>query len=126
MKKPLAILVLGCFALLFLAAAWWGLSDVRSVHAKIENCISPLIVDQGSFWMMGSAAIAVLPFLAVTSSPKIHRLLFSFLIVFFLVVPILGYMQLISKAEGRNYHVSGSLQLLLFSEVQLISTDCQK
>ena len=45
MIRPVALGVLGIFAVLFLAAAWWGWSDLGGWRTAIATCTTPLIID---------------------------------------------------------------------------------
>ena len=63
MSRPVAITILLILGSLFLAVAWWGWSDINAWHSAINQCQTPVLIDQSSFWMFGMAAIALLPML---------------------------------------------------------------
>ncbi|WFE76679.1 hypothetical protein [Roseinatronobacter sp. S2] len=124
MSRPVAIGILCGFAALFLAAAWWGWSDFRALRLGIAACITPLTVDQTSFWMIGMAAIAVLPFLGLTSDVRVHRALFGLLIIWAMGVPIASYISLLSGAAAQGYLVPTGARILLFSDFTLHAPAC--
>ncbi len=124
MSRPLALGVLGVFAILFLAAAWWGWSDLRGWRAAMATCTTPLVIEQSSFWMMGMAAIAVLPLLGATANVMVHRVLFSLLIIWGLGVPMLSYITFLSQAEALGYVVPQGARVLLFGDFSLHAPAC--
>lgn len=124
MSRPLALGVLGVFAVLFLAAAWWGWSDLRGWRAAMATCTTPLVIEQSSFWMMGMAAIAVLPLLGATANVMVHRVLFSLLIIWGLGVPMLSHITFLAQAEAQGYQVPQGARILLFGAYSLHATDC--
>ncbi|MDD7972872.1 hypothetical protein [Roseinatronobacter alkalisoli] len=124
MSRSVAIGGLCIFALLFLWAAWWGWTDFRALRLEIAGCTTPLTVDQTSFWMMGMAGIAVLPFLSASADVRVHRVLFSLLIIWALGVPIISYMTLISDATAQGYPLPSGARVLLFAEFTLQAPAC--
>lgn len=124
MSRPVAIGVLCVLAAVFLGAGWWGWSDFRALHLGIAACTTPLTVDQTSFWMIGMAAIAVLPLLGLTADVRVHRIVFGLLIIWGLGVPVASYMSLLSDAAAQGYVVPTGARVLLFADFALHAPEC--
>lgn len=124
MSRALALGILSLFAALFVAAAWWGWSDLRAWRTAMAVCATPLMIEQSSFWMMGMAAIAVLPLLGVSTNVMVHRVLFSVLILWGLGVPMLTYIGFLGQAEAQGYAVPEGGRLLMFGNYDLHAQNC--
>lgn len=124
MSRPLALGILSVFAALFLAAAWWGWTDLRAWRSAMAACTTPLVIKQSSFWMMGMAAIAVLPLLGVSANVMVHRVLFSLLILWGLGVPMLTYISFLGQAEAQGYLVPQGARILMFGDYDLQAANC--
>jgi hypothetical protein len=124
MSRPVALAVLGVLGLLFLGAAWWGWSDIRAWRTAVAACTTPLVIDQAAFWMLGMAAIALLPLLGVTPNVMVHRVLFSLLILWGLGAPMVSYISFLAQAEAQGYLVPPGARVLLFGEQRLDVVEC--
>ncbi|MFN3700757.1 MAG: hypothetical protein ACK4VI_04450 [Alphaproteobacteria bacterium] len=119
MSRTFALGILWVFAGLFLAAAWWGLSDLRNWQSELEAGITPLVIDQSSFWMIGMAAAVILPFLGITSNVMAHRAIFCALILWGIGAPIISYNSFLARAEEQGYLIASGAQVLLLGEWEL-------
>jgi hypothetical protein len=125
MSKPLAIGLLSIFAVMGLGATWLGWSEFAALRLGTALCTTPMAVDQTTFWLLGAAAIAVFPFLGLTSDVRHHHFMFGGVIAWVLGVPISAYVYFLLEAAAQGYELPAIAYVLLSAEYQLTSLDCR-
>lgn len=124
MSKQSAIWVLIGFAFAAAAVALWGFSDIFKWLRAMSECSDRVEIDTSSFWFIGIASLASLPFFALLQAPRAQKVLLVALVLWFIAAPITVHRYFVWTADVHGYNLPPEYSLFKLEREVLSNRSC--
>lgn len=124
MSKQSAIWILIGFAFAAVAVAFWGFSDIVEWLRAMSECRDRIEIDTSSFWFIGIASLASLPFFALFQSPKVQKILLVAVVLWFIAAPIAVHRYFVWKVDLHGYSFPPEYSLFRLERAVLRNSSC--